>query len=186
MYTWAVFFHLIIVAFWLGGMFFTSAVLVPATRKKLKSNRGLLFTELGTRFSRLSWFIKIGLIYLLLGLFLAISMELPYLNRGQLLMPVYWHMIAIGWITQVIMGLSIWMFPRNKRGRIKTETFASFAAFWSLNSGSICDGHRVLDFSALYEGRSERFINVGMEYGHSSQYRSMVNYCRLPFVFSEF
>lgn len=83
------------------------------------------------------WFIKIGLIYLLLGLFLAFSTELPFLDMGQLLMPVYWHMIAIGWITQVIMGVSIWMFPRKKRGQRKTETFASFAAFWLLNSGLI-------------------------------------------------
>jgi copper resistance protein D len=57
MYTWAVFFHLIFVIFWLGGMLFTAAVLVPATRKKLASQKGLLFTELGTRFSRLSWII---------------------------------------------------------------------------------------------------------------------------------
>ncbi len=55
MYVWAVFFHLVFVAFWMGGMLFTAAVLVPATRKKLASQKGLLFIELGTRFSRLSW-----------------------------------------------------------------------------------------------------------------------------------
>lgn len=55
MYTWSVFLHLIFVSFWIGGMLFTAAVLVPATRKKLASQKGLLFTELGTRFSRLSW-----------------------------------------------------------------------------------------------------------------------------------
>ena len=55
MYQWSVFFHLLFVTFWIGGMLFTAAVLVPATRKKLASQRGLLFTELGTRFSRLSW-----------------------------------------------------------------------------------------------------------------------------------
>lgn len=57
MYFWAVFFHLIFIAFWLGGMLFTAAVLVPATRNKLAGMKGLLFTELGTRFSRLSWFL---------------------------------------------------------------------------------------------------------------------------------
>lgn len=57
MYFWAVFFHLIFVTFWLGGMLFTVAVLVPATRMKLKSSKGLLFKELGTRFSRISWVI---------------------------------------------------------------------------------------------------------------------------------
>tara|TARA_R100001143_G_scaffold63387_1_gene70072 strand:+ start:11209 stop:11703 length:495 start_codon:yes stop_codon:yes gene_type:complete len=54
-YKVSVFLHLIIVVFWIGGMLFTVAVLVPATREKLASQRGLLFTELGTRFSRLSW-----------------------------------------------------------------------------------------------------------------------------------
>ncbi len=57
MYIWSVFVHLIFVTFWIGGMLFTAAVLVPATRNKLASQRGLLFTELGTRFSRLSWII---------------------------------------------------------------------------------------------------------------------------------
>lgn len=52
---WSVFVHITIVCFWIGGMIFTAAVLVPATRKKLAAQRGLLFTELGTRFSRLSW-----------------------------------------------------------------------------------------------------------------------------------
>jgi copper resistance protein D len=56
-YTWAVFFHLIFVAFWLGGILFTAAVLVPATRKKLIQQKGILFSELGTRFSRISWVI---------------------------------------------------------------------------------------------------------------------------------
>lgn len=55
LYKGSVFLHLVFVAFWLGGMLFTAAVLVPATREKLKSQRGLLFTELGTRFSRISW-----------------------------------------------------------------------------------------------------------------------------------
>lgn len=57
MYIWSVFLHLIFVTFWIGGMLFTAAVLVPATRKKLAHQRGLLFKELGTRFSRLSWII---------------------------------------------------------------------------------------------------------------------------------
>jgi copper resistance protein D len=55
MYIWSVFIHLIIFAFWIGGMLFTAAVLVPATRKRLAEHRGLLFMELGTRFSRLTW-----------------------------------------------------------------------------------------------------------------------------------
>ncbi len=55
MYQWSVFIHVIIAAFWIGGMLFTAAVLVPATRRKLAAQKGLLFIELGTRFSRISW-----------------------------------------------------------------------------------------------------------------------------------
>lgn len=55
MYQWSVFIHVIIASFWIGGMLFMVAVLVPATRRKLFAQKGLLFTELGTRFSRISW-----------------------------------------------------------------------------------------------------------------------------------
>lgn len=57
MYIWAVFIHILLAAFWIGGMLFTVAVLVPATRGTLKANKALLFTELGSRFSRLTWII---------------------------------------------------------------------------------------------------------------------------------
>lgn len=57
MYIWSVFIHIIIACFWIGGMLFTAVILVPATRKNLAAYRSLLFIELGTRFSRLSWFL---------------------------------------------------------------------------------------------------------------------------------
>lgn len=81
------------------------------------------------------WFIKSGIIYLFLGIVLAFLSELPFVQSGTLLLPVYWHMIVIGWITQIIMGVSIWMFPRRRRDRKKTETFTAVASFWALNSG---------------------------------------------------
>jgi len=83
------------------------------------------------------WFIKSGMIYLFLGIVLAFLSELPFIQSGTLLLPVYWHMIVIGWITQIIMGVSIWMFPRKRRDRKKTETFAAIASFWSLNAGLV-------------------------------------------------
>ena len=55
MYFWSAFIHIVIACFWVGGMLFTAVILVPATRKKLAPHRGLLFTELGTRFSKISW-----------------------------------------------------------------------------------------------------------------------------------
>ena len=83
------------------------------------------------------WFIKSGMIYFMLGILLALISEFPAVDSGSLLLPVYWHMLVLGWITQIIMGVSIWMFPRRKRNRRKTETRKAFLAFWTLNAGLI-------------------------------------------------
>ena len=81
------------------------------------------------------WFIKAGLIWFILGLLIAFVAELPFAETGSLLLPVYWHMIVIGWITQVIMGVSIWMFPRKKRDRKKEQSWLAVGAFYLLNGG---------------------------------------------------
>lgn len=81
------------------------------------------------------WFIKSGMIYFILGITLAFVAELPFVNTGALLLPVYWHMLVLGWITQLIMGVSIWMFPRKKHQRETIQTIPAVSAFWFLNSG---------------------------------------------------
>lgn len=83
------------------------------------------------------YFIKTGVVYLLAGVLLAIIAEIPALSTAPLLLPVYWHMLVIGWITQVIMGVSIWMFPRKQRDRKKTDSRAAWSAYWLLNSGLV-------------------------------------------------
>ncbi|MDX1642494.1 MAG: hypothetical protein R3220_12395 [Balneolaceae bacterium] len=81
------------------------------------------------------WFIKSGMIYFILGITLAFVAELPFVNTGGFLLPVYWHMLVLGWITQLIMGVSIWMFPRKKHQRKNIQTVPAILAFWFLNAG---------------------------------------------------
>ncbi|MFU8813171.1 MAG: hypothetical protein ACNA78_09395 [Balneolaceae bacterium] len=81
------------------------------------------------------WFIKAGLIYFILSVTLALVAEIPALGIGPILLPVYWHMLVIGWITQVIMGVSIWMFPRKHRHKKRRESMLSWLTFWLLNAG---------------------------------------------------
>jgi copper resistance protein D len=58
MYFWSVYIHILMAMFWIGGMIFTAAVLVPASRHKMFENkRGELFKVIGTGFSRISWVI---------------------------------------------------------------------------------------------------------------------------------
>jgi cytochrome bd-type quinol oxidase subunit 2 len=53
------------------------------------------------------------------------------------LTPLFWHSLMVGWITQIIIGVSLWMFP----GRSKTEDyrsqFLSWVIFGTLNIGLI-------------------------------------------------
>jgi hypothetical protein len=83
------------------------------------------------------WFIKAGMVYLVIGVFLFVLDSIPDLSVSINLLPVYWHMIALGWITQVIFGVSVWMFPRRKKDRNKLESPVTWAIFWALNSGLI-------------------------------------------------
>lgn len=62
-YKTAVFVHILSAMFWIGGMLFTAAVLVPASRNKvLKSKKGALFSVAGKIFSRISWILFLLLI----------------------------------------------------------------------------------------------------------------------------
>lgn len=82
------------------------------------------------------WFIRIGIIYLICGILLSFLNELG-LAANVSLLPVYWHMIILGWITQLIIGVSIWMFPRKHRNRKRRESILVWITFWTLNIGLI-------------------------------------------------
>ncbi len=63
MYYLSVFIHIFSAIFWIGGMLFTVAVLVPVSRHQLIANkRGQFFALIGKRFSRISWVLFIILI----------------------------------------------------------------------------------------------------------------------------
>src|SRR5690625_4710074 len=78
-------------------------------------------------------FIRSGMIYFLAGIILALIADLPDVSTGALLLPVYWHMIVIPWITQLIMGFSISTVRGTKRGKTKQESSAPNPAFWCLH-----------------------------------------------------
>ena len=83
------------------------------------------------------WFIKSGVFYFILGITLAFLAEFPSLTGNLSLLPIYWHMLVMGWITQLIIGVSIWMFPRKHRDKKKRESILVWASFWTLNIGLV-------------------------------------------------
>lgn len=81
------------------------------------------------------------MIFFVMALALAVSIELS--RSGVIetaltgLIPVFWHFLLVGWITQIIMGVSIWMFPRKKRGEVRGGEKHARVAFYCLNAGLI-------------------------------------------------
>jgi hypothetical protein len=87
------------------------------------------------------WFIKAGLIYFVLGLSTAtLVVAQPILNLpGQLvvLRPVYLHLLMVGWITQLIMGVAYWMFPKKSKEHPRGNERLGWLVFVALNLGLI-------------------------------------------------
>lgn len=79
-------------------------------------------------------FIKSGLIFFLTALIIGVLTQIKSIQFTGMI-PLFWHTLTVGWITQIIMGVSMWMFP----GRIKEENFQNqkwaWMAFLFLNIG---------------------------------------------------
>jgi hypothetical protein len=87
------------------------------------------------------WFIKIGMIYFTIGLMMmALLMVQPVLawsSNLQVLRPVAFHFLVIGWITQLIMGVGYWMFPKQSKDTPRGSERIGWAVLILLNIGLI-------------------------------------------------
>ncbi|PJZ46374.1 hypothetical protein [Leptospira brenneri] len=96
------------------------------------------------------YFIKTGLVYLLSGVVIYAFSEFSSIQWEIHLMPVYWHMIALGWITQIIIGVSLWMYPKGKNNSPKTGSKLAWMAYFSLNLGLF---FRIFSEPFIYQNR---------------------------------
>ncbi|SHF33104.1 Cytochrome C and Quinol oxidase polypeptide I [Fodinibius roseus] len=79
-------------------------------------------------------FIKTGLIYFLAALILALASEVNGIQFPGLV-PLFWHLLMVGWITQIIFGVSMWMFPgRNREEGFRAQKWG-WLTFIMLNAG---------------------------------------------------
>lgn len=90
------------------------------------------------------WFIKIGMIYLVVGLLMgALILLQPVMGWWpglQVFRPVYLHFIFIGWITQLIMGVGYWMFPKQSKETPRGSEKLGWAVLVLLNVGLVLRG----------------------------------------------
>jgi hypothetical protein len=85
------------------------------------------------------WFIKSALLYLvvslLVGAALAARDALGLPGAFDALLPVYFHLFMVGWVTQVIFGVAHWMFPRVTKEQPRGRESLIVMAYVGLNVG---------------------------------------------------
>ncbi|MBX7152014.1 hypothetical protein K1X84_10265 [bacterium] len=85
------------------------------------------------------WFIKTGLVYFVASFILGVTLKIPSLFDAWLFMPamtpVYFHLFMIGWITQIIIGVSWWMFPAQSREHPRGSDRVGWFVYFCINAG---------------------------------------------------
>ncbi len=51
------------------------------------------------------------------------------------LTPVYYHLLLVGWVTQLILGVAIWMFPMFSQAHPRGNVKLTWATYFLLNLG---------------------------------------------------
>jgi hypothetical protein len=72
--------------------------------------------------------------------YLAVSLAAGVLQlsspaAGRLLWPTYVHLLVLGWLTQLIFGVALWMFPRRPRETAGVHAGLGWSCYWLLNLG---------------------------------------------------
>ena len=83
-------------------------------------------------------FLKTAMLYFVAGsclggyLLVEVGMQRP---APLVLQPVYWHMLLVGWLMQLIFGVAYWMFPPHARGQTQGHPVLGWLTYAALNVG---------------------------------------------------
>ena len=84
-------------------------------------------------------FIKTALFCFVAALICALLIALrPLLNLPSIvsaLTPVYFHLFMLGWVTQLIVGIAYWMFPKYSKTAPRGSETLAWSTYALLNSG---------------------------------------------------
>lgn len=87
------------------------------------------------------WLIRTALVYFVAALVTALALALrPVLNLPEFtraLTPVYFHLLMVGWVTQLIMGVVFWMFPKFTKENPRRSEPLGWATYTLLNGGLV-------------------------------------------------
>jgi hypothetical protein len=86
-------------------------------------------------------FIKTAFAYLVIALLAALFLTAsPFVKLPPviaMLNPVYYHLFLVGWITQLIIGVAYWMFPRFTPSQPRGFAQLAWVTYLFLNLGLI-------------------------------------------------
>jgi hypothetical protein len=85
------------------------------------------------------YFIKSAMLYFVVGLFMAFLLSAKTLlnlpDTIMLMNPTYLHVLVMGWITQLIIGISYWMFPKYSKEKPRGDERIGWFIFIAFNIG---------------------------------------------------
>ena len=83
-------------------------------------------------------FLKTAMLYFVasscLGGYLLVGIGLQRPSPA-VLQPVYWHMLLVGWLMQLIFGVAYWMFPRHPTRQAQRHSVLGWLIYVALNVG---------------------------------------------------
>lgn len=107
-------------------------------------------------------FIKTAMLYLLAALLVALMLALQGLIALPAAIlsftPVYFHLFMVGWVTQLIIGIVYWMFPKYSRQAPRRSESLAWAVFWLLNAGLLL---RVVGEPTLFGDATRQWLLAG-------------------------
>ena len=87
------------------------------------------------------WFIKTALVYFVVGLFVGVLVVSRFVFRLPdiigALGPAYFHLLMVGWVMQLIVGVAFWMFPKFTAEQPRGNETLGWVTYILLNAGLI-------------------------------------------------
>ncbi len=88
------------------------------------------------------WLIRTALVCCAAAFLLGVALAVAPLRSAHPMLaaawPSYIHLLVVGWITQLIMGVAYWMFPRAERRPAAGPDRLGWMAYGAINLGLVC------------------------------------------------
>lgn len=86
-------------------------------------------------------YVKTGLVYFVAAFVTGLAMAgrpwLPTTWPVAVLTPLYVHLLMVGWVLHLIVGVAVWMFPRWSRAQPRGPDWMGYGAYGALNLGLV-------------------------------------------------